>query len=168
MAKPSEALIRINEDGSARQLTAAEKRYVDTEFSPFDGARPYIKATYEHRNGWGEIAGFLHRDKLPADVAIQPVSDNRSDRWEEPLVRGTLRFQLHHAGTAAKLRLVLRRFLLWRRRLMVRQMKFAARRLGIPTLPPPRTMRQALLRAVTFWATLAVFFAAYRLVFRSH
>lgn len=39
MPKPSEAL--VNDDGSARELTDAEREYVDTEFAPFDGARPY-------------------------------------------------------------------------------------------------------------------------------
>ena len=43
--KPSEALVWINVDGSARDLTDAEKRHVDADFSPFDGARPYIKST---------------------------------------------------------------------------------------------------------------------------
>jgi hypothetical protein len=39
MPKPSESLIWLEDAGSARELTEAEKRYVDTEFSPFDGAR---------------------------------------------------------------------------------------------------------------------------------
>ena len=55
MPKPSELLIWINDDGSARELSEADKKYVDTEFSPFDGARPYIKSTYQSRNGWAEL-----------------------------------------------------------------------------------------------------------------
>ena len=39
MPKLSEVLVYIDVDGSARELTEAEKKYVDTEFSPSDGAR---------------------------------------------------------------------------------------------------------------------------------
>ena len=71
--KPSEALIFIEADGSARELTDAEKTYVDTEFSPFDGARPYVKSRYEQRDGWGEIKGFLHRKELPRNMPVSPA-----------------------------------------------------------------------------------------------
>jgi hypothetical protein len=40
MPNASEVLVYINDDGSARELTEADKKYVDTEFSPLDGARP--------------------------------------------------------------------------------------------------------------------------------
>jgi hypothetical protein len=70
MSKPSEVLIWINDDGSARELTEADKKYVDAEFSPFDGARPYIKSAYQSRNGWGEIKGYLERNKLPDSVPV--------------------------------------------------------------------------------------------------
>jgi hypothetical protein len=46
MPNPSEELVHIHDDGSARELTETEKKYVDTEFSPFDGARPYIKSLF--------------------------------------------------------------------------------------------------------------------------
>ena len=71
--KPSEALIYIEADGSARELSGAEKTYVDTDFSPFDGGRPYVKSSYEQRDGWGEIKGFLHRKKLPPNMPINPA-----------------------------------------------------------------------------------------------
>jgi len=71
--KPSEALIWVESDGSARELTDAEKKFVDTEFSPFDGARPYIKSRYEQRDGWGEIKGFLLRRELPPHVPVKPA-----------------------------------------------------------------------------------------------
>src|SRR5215472_12744857 len=70
MPKPSEVLIWIRDDGSARELSEADKKYVDTEFSPFDGARPYIKSTYRSRNGWGELKGYLERNKVPEDIPI--------------------------------------------------------------------------------------------------
>ena len=71
--KPSEALVYIEADGTARELSQAEKTYVDTDFSPFDGARPYIKSSYEQRNGWGEIKGFLHRKELPPNMPVSPA-----------------------------------------------------------------------------------------------
>jgi hypothetical protein len=73
MAKPSEVLVWINADGSARELTDAEKKYVDAEFSPFDGARPYIKSHYEQRNGWGKLSGYLQRTQLPKAMPINPA-----------------------------------------------------------------------------------------------
>ena len=73
MSKPSETLVWINVDGSARELTDAEKKYVDTEFSPFDGARPYIKSRYDQRNGWGELSGYLERKLVPDGVHINPA-----------------------------------------------------------------------------------------------
>ena len=73
MPKPSEVLVWIDDDGSARELTDAEKTYVDTDFSPFDGARPYIKPRYEQRNALGELRGFLQRQRLPAGRPVQPA-----------------------------------------------------------------------------------------------
>ena len=68
--KPSEALVWINVDGSARDLTDAEKRHVDADFSPFDGARPYIKSTYQQHNEWGELSGYLQRTEVPDGIPI--------------------------------------------------------------------------------------------------
>jgi hypothetical protein len=73
MPNASEVLVWVNGDGSARELTVAEKKYVDTEFSPFDGARPYIKSRYEQRNGWGKLNGYLQRKDVPEGVAINPA-----------------------------------------------------------------------------------------------
>jgi hypothetical protein len=70
MPNASEVLVHINVDGTARELTEAEKKHVGTEFSPFDGARPYIKSRYEQRNGWGKLNGYLQRKDLPDGVTI--------------------------------------------------------------------------------------------------
>lgn len=66
------ALVYVNEDGSVRELTEAEKKYVDTEFSPLDGARPYIKTRYEDRTAWG-IQGYLPRIQVPDGMFIHPA-----------------------------------------------------------------------------------------------
>jgi hypothetical protein len=73
MPKPSEALVWIDDDGSVRELTEAEKTYVDTDFSPFDGARPYIKSRYDQRNALSKLRGFLQRKQLPAGMAVHPA-----------------------------------------------------------------------------------------------
>ena len=73
MPDASERLIYVENDGSARELTDAEMRYVDTPFSPLDGARPYIKSSYHQRNGWSELRGFLDRTNLPGGIAIGPA-----------------------------------------------------------------------------------------------
>lgn len=72
--KPSEVLVRIDVDGAAWELTDAEKKYVDTEFLPFDGARPYIKSEYRQRTPLGAINGFIDRKKVPADIPVNPAS----------------------------------------------------------------------------------------------
>jgi hypothetical protein len=72
--KPSEVLVRIGVDGSVWELTDAEKKYVDTGFSQFDGARPYIKSDYQQRTALGAINGFIDRKKVPADIPVNPAS----------------------------------------------------------------------------------------------
>ena len=73
--RPSDVLVRIDVDGSVWELTDAEKRYVDTEFSPFDGARPYIKSDYRRRTASGAVNGFIERKKVPDGVLVNPASD---------------------------------------------------------------------------------------------
>jgi hypothetical protein len=73
MPGASEVLVYIENDGSARELTDAEKKYVDTEFSPFDGARPYIKSQHAQRNAWGELRGYLDRKYVPAGAPVGPA-----------------------------------------------------------------------------------------------
>jgi hypothetical protein len=65
--------IYVNADGSARELHAGERQYLETEFHGADGGRPYIKSRYAQRDGWGEISGYLKRSKLPRGVAVAPA-----------------------------------------------------------------------------------------------
>jgi hypothetical protein len=82
--KPSEVLIWINEDGSARELTEAERTYVDTDYSPFDGARPYVKSAYAQRDGWGRLRGYLLRNELPENLSIAPAPPEGAPREQTP------------------------------------------------------------------------------------
>jgi len=62
--------VYVLHDGSARELTQDEKKYLETPFHPADGARPYIKESYLSKNGRGDIKGFCPRYKLPGNVRI--------------------------------------------------------------------------------------------------
>jgi hypothetical protein len=69
-----DVLVHVNEDGSVRELTEAEKAYVATQFSALDGARPYIKSRYLDRTASG-IHGYLPRAEVPHGVAIAPAPE---------------------------------------------------------------------------------------------
>lgn len=60
--------IYILEDGSFRELDLDEKEYLEELFSPFDGARPYVKNKYSDLTPDKKISGFLRRDRLPSDI----------------------------------------------------------------------------------------------------
>lgn len=65
--------IYVEADGTARELHAGERAYLETEFEGADGARPYIKGRYQQRDGWGELSGYLKRTKLPAGTSVSPA-----------------------------------------------------------------------------------------------
>jgi hypothetical protein len=71
--------IYVNADGTARELHATERAYLETEYKLGDGAMPYVKDTYDERNGWGELSGYLKRKALPAGTAVAdaPLEDPR-------------------------------------------------------------------------------------------
>lgn len=57
--------VHVNPDGTFRELSDAERDYLETPFHPFDGARPYVKSAYSDRDGWGSIEGPCLRSALP-------------------------------------------------------------------------------------------------------
>jgi hypothetical protein len=69
--------IYVNADGTARELHASERQYLETEFLPGDGAAPYVKGSYAEKNGWGDLGGFLERSRLPHGIHIHdaPAED---------------------------------------------------------------------------------------------
>ncbi len=62
--------VYINADGTARELHADERAWLDTEYKGGDGAMPNVKDSYDERNGWGELNGYLARTALPAGMAV--------------------------------------------------------------------------------------------------
>jgi hypothetical protein len=69
----------VNEDGSVRELHSAERRYLETPFEASDGARPYIKTSFDQRDGWGRLSGFCYRSLVPSDRPIAPAPPDDPD-----------------------------------------------------------------------------------------
>jgi hypothetical protein len=67
--------VHVNQDGSVRELFAAERSFLETPFMPGDGGRPAIKSSYKSLNGWGNLRGFCRRDRIPAEIEIKPAED---------------------------------------------------------------------------------------------
>lgn len=74
--------VYINADGTARELHVAERAWLETEYALGDGAAPRVKDSYDDRNGWGEIKGYLHRTDLPAGM---PVGDAPAEDPIKPM-----------------------------------------------------------------------------------
>jgi hypothetical protein len=68
----SEVLVKVEFDGTVRELSEEEKKVVDTPFHPADGNRPYVKSSYDEKNGWGRLNGYLLRKDVPEGVTINP------------------------------------------------------------------------------------------------
>jgi hypothetical protein len=83
-AMPLYPYVYINADGTARELHAGERAYLETEFMGGDGAMPSIKDSYDERNGWGEIRGYLKRAALPPGTSI---ADAPAENPHRPLNR---------------------------------------------------------------------------------
>ena len=62
--------IYVEDDGNARELDSDEREYLNTEFLPGDGARPYIKFRYESLTPDGRVSGYLRRRQLPKGIPI--------------------------------------------------------------------------------------------------
>jgi hypothetical protein len=84
MPNAGDALVYVNEDGSVRELTEADKKYVETEFSPLDGARPYVKSHYSQRTALGEIRGYLPRAEVPDGMPIGPAPPGGVPQQQTP------------------------------------------------------------------------------------
>lgn len=70
--EPGFRYVRINEDGSARELDEDEMDYLNTDFEGGDSGRPYIKENYRFLTPDGKMHGYLWRCHLPKGVPIDP------------------------------------------------------------------------------------------------
>ena len=57
--------VHVENDGSIREITADEQTYLEGEFHPNDGGRPYIKTRYRELTPSGAFAGYLERRRVP-------------------------------------------------------------------------------------------------------
>ena len=73
----------MNQDGSVRELSPAERAYLSSDFAGGDSGRPYVKSGYESRDGWGSLSGFLARAELPAQTEVSPVHPAFDARVED-------------------------------------------------------------------------------------
>ena len=62
----------VEEDGTVSELDKEDVEYLKTEFSPTDGARPYIKSRYKQLTPDKKISGFIQRTRVPKRIKIKP------------------------------------------------------------------------------------------------
>ena len=65
--------VYVDEDGSVRELNAAEEEYVTTALFLNDDADRYIKSRYESLTVDGRLAGYLRRRQLPRQIPVAPA-----------------------------------------------------------------------------------------------
>jgi len=75
--------VMVSEDGSAREVSEDERNYLEEEFSPADGARPYIKFRYESLDGRGSLEGFILRRQVPSSIPISCSNHEANQSIEE-------------------------------------------------------------------------------------
>ncbi len=68
--------VYVNQDGTVREVSPEERVSLLQKYAPGDGARPYIKFSYNSLNGWKSMSGFMHRSKVLAGQAVQPINPN--------------------------------------------------------------------------------------------
>ena len=68
--------VYVNQDGSVRELSSNEQKYLSAEYNGADGGRPYVKATFESKDGWGSLSGYLPRKLAPGQLTIESVNPN--------------------------------------------------------------------------------------------
>lgn len=62
--------VYVKADGTVRELTPDEDAYLREVFHRNDGARPYIKHTYDQLTPDGKIWGFLAKKNVPQGIEI--------------------------------------------------------------------------------------------------
>ena len=68
----ADAHVFVEDDGSARDLTAQERAHLNGVYAFGDGARPYIKEKYASLTPDQRMSGYLPRKKLPRRVSVEP------------------------------------------------------------------------------------------------
>jgi len=74
--EPGFKYVYVNEDGSVSELDEKDIKYLKTEFSPNDGARPYIKTQYKDLTPDRKISGFILRKRVPKMIEIKSLKNS--------------------------------------------------------------------------------------------
>lgn len=72
--------VYVNGDGTVSELNEEDVEYLKAEFSPSDGARPYIKSFYKQLTPDKKISGFILRKRVPKSIEIQPYKELNEQR----------------------------------------------------------------------------------------
>ena len=78
--EPGFEYVYVNEDGTVSELEEEDVEYLKTEFSPADGARPYIKSYYKQLTPDRKISGFILRNRVPKKIEIKPLKKTQDER----------------------------------------------------------------------------------------
>ncbi len=62
--------VYVNNDGTVRELHKSERADLETPFHPFDSGQPYIKSSYQKKDGRGRVCGFCRRSYIPSNIKI--------------------------------------------------------------------------------------------------
>jgi len=69
--------VYVKEDGTVRELYDNEIEYLEEEFHPNDGNRPYIKSRYKSVTPFdNNISGYIPRKRVPKKIQINNVDQN--------------------------------------------------------------------------------------------
>lgn len=63
--------VHVENDGTVRELDKEEQDYLQEEFHPADGARPYIKTNYWQKTPDRKLHGFLKKNRVPWWIRIE-------------------------------------------------------------------------------------------------
>lgn len=69
--EPGFKYVYVEDDGSVREVSKKDEDYLNTQFHPNDGARPYIKWDYKQRTLDGRLSGFIERQRVPSRISIR-------------------------------------------------------------------------------------------------
>lgn len=67
--------VYVNNDGSVRELNYDEQQYLNEEFSPADGGRPYTKSRYRELTADNKMHGYILRRRLPKKIKIHSYNE---------------------------------------------------------------------------------------------
>jgi len=62
--------VLVKDDGTVWELDKKDQDYLQEEFHPADGARPYVKSRFNQLTPDGRIGGFIPRRRVPKQIKI--------------------------------------------------------------------------------------------------